>query len=137
MKKGAGIIAIKDDKVLLVKAGIKSLQADGSIAFPGGHIDPWESEEETARRELTEETGLTAGAITDFPGNYVEASVERKDGWVEFSFKVFLSQEFTGELKATDETEPFWADIEEARKMKLYGKNNEILEAAIKFLKLN
>ena len=135
MKRGAGILLIKDGNVLLVKAGVKSLQADGSIAFPGGHVDFEETEKETARREFTEETGLVAGDLIDFPGNYVEARVERKDGWADFSFKVFLTQNYTGELRATDETEPIWVNIEEARKMKLYGKNNQILEAAIRFLK--
>ncbi|OGE73847.1 MAG: hypothetical protein A3I07_00585 [Candidatus Doudnabacteria bacterium RIFCSPLOWO2_02_FULL_42_9] len=135
MKSGAGILAIKDGKILLVKAGIKSLQKDGSIAFPGGHIDPGETPEITAKREFTEETGLLANNLIDFPGNYVQASVERKDGWVDFSFKVFLCTNVSGELQASEETEPFWLDLEEARKMNLYGKNNEILEAAIKFLR--
>jgi 8-oxo-dGTP pyrophosphatase MutT (NUDIX family) len=136
MKKGAGVLLVKDGKILLVKAGPESLQADGSVAFPGGHVEDGETEEATAKREFTEETGLVAGKLIDFPGNYVEATVERKDGMIEFSFKVFLALDCSGELKATEETEPFWVDALEARKMKLYGKNNQILDSALTYLKI-
>ncbi|HEX9504311.1 MAG TPA: NUDIX domain-containing protein [Patescibacteria group bacterium] len=135
MKQGAGVLVIKDGKVLLVKAGVKSGQINGTMSFPGGNVEPGETAEETARREFTEETGLVAGELKDFPGNYVEASLELKQGMVDYSFKVFLTNEFSGDLKATEETEPIWTELAEARKMKLLGKNNKILEEAIKFLK--
>ncbi|MBX4191559.1 MAG: NUDIX hydrolase [Candidatus Doudnabacteria bacterium] len=128
------MILIVNNKVLLVKAGPKSRQLNGQLSFPGGDTNLNETDEQAAQRELTEETGLTAQNLAVFPGNYVEARIERKTGWVDYSFRVFIATEFIGELRATEETEPFWADIEEARKMKLYGKNNQILEAAIKFL---
>ena len=136
MKHGAGILLIKDGKVLLVRAGNKSKQLNGAISFPGGTIEQGESPETTAKRELTEETGLVAGKLIDFPGNYVEAELQLKLEQAQVSFKVFLINEFLGELKATDETEPFWVDLDEAQKMILLGKNNQILESAIKFLKI-
>ncbi|MBX4187370.1 MAG: NUDIX domain-containing protein [Candidatus Doudnabacteria bacterium] len=134
MKQGAGVLLIKDGKVLLVKAGIKSKQPTGQISFPGGTIEEGESEEQAARREFTEETGLTAGALEEFPGNRVEGVVKRKDGEAVFGWTVFLTDEYQGELRATEETEPLWADLDEAQKMPLYGKNNQILDDAIKFL---
>ena len=36
------------------------LQTNNCWSFPKGHMEPWETEEETALRELFEETGLTA-----------------------------------------------------------------------------
>ena len=36
------------------------LQTNGFWSFPKGHVEPFESEEDTALRELTEETGLSA-----------------------------------------------------------------------------
>ncbi len=51
-EKSCGCIVIDNDKVLLVK------QNDGHIAFPKGHIEKGENEEECALRETYEETGL-------------------------------------------------------------------------------
>ena len=52
-----------EGRVLIVKRG-KAPLAD-LWSLPGGHIDPGESSMETARREVSEETGLDA-AITGF-----------------------------------------------------------------------
>lgn len=136
VKEGAGILAIKDGMVLLVRAGNNSKQLNGTLAFPGGHVEPNETQVEAAAREFTEETGLTASELIDFPNNYVEDLIVRKDGKFRITFKVYLVQDFKGELVTTEETEPFWAPIEDARKMNLLGKNNKLLDAALKYLKL-
>lgn len=50
--------------VLLVERGIEPFK--GEWAFPGGFLNPDESAEEGARRELKEETGLEQGYIEQF-----------------------------------------------------------------------
>lgn len=42
------------------------LQTNGFWSLPKGHMEPFESEQETALRELREETGLTADLSPDF-----------------------------------------------------------------------
>ena len=42
------------------------LQSNGCWSFPKGHMEPWESEEETALRETREETGLTPRLVPGF-----------------------------------------------------------------------
>ena len=55
---GSSVIAIKDNKVLLQK------RADnGYWAYPGGCMELGEMPEETAKRELYEETGLIANSL--------------------------------------------------------------------------
>jgi|SRR3989344_7013179 len=136
MKKSAGAILIEKNKVLLVKPGPKSQQLPGTYSFPDGHIEDGENEEETAKRELQEETGLIADKLVEFQGNYVKVTLTLKTGRFEYSFKSYLVQEYHGELHATEETTPEWIMISEARKMKLFGKNNQILEDALRFLGL-
>jgi ADP-ribose pyrophosphatase YjhB (NUDIX family) len=49
------------DRVLLVRRG--RAPSLGLYAFPGGRIEPGETAEQAARRELFEETGLIAGRL--------------------------------------------------------------------------
>jgi len=56
-KVGIGVIILRDGKVLLGKR-IASHGA-GTWSLPGGHLEYGESFEETAHREVEEETGLT------------------------------------------------------------------------------
>lgn len=51
-------------KVLLIKRGIEPYK--GRWAFPGGFINPEESAEQGALRELKEETGFTAEYVEQF-----------------------------------------------------------------------
>lgn len=67
---GIGIIILKDNKVLLLKR--KGSHGTGTWAFIGGHLEQGETVEEGAKREVTEEVGVTiknlkrAGYTEDF-----------------------------------------------------------------------
>lgn len=53
----AGGVVMMGDQVVLRRT------AKGEYLFPKGHIDPGEIEEETARREVAEETGVEAEIV--------------------------------------------------------------------------
>src|SRR5687768_15686447 len=55
-KVGIGVMVLKDGKVLLQLR--KSSHGAGEYAFAGGHMEHMESFEETAKREVREETGV-------------------------------------------------------------------------------
>ena len=59
-EKSCGIVVIDDDKVLLVHHLI------GHFGFPKGHVEKNETEEETAIREVKEETNCDAKIIPGF-----------------------------------------------------------------------
>lgn len=70
-EKSCGCIVIDDDKVLLVK------QNDGHTAFPKGHIEKGETEEECAIRETFEETGLKVKILNGY--RYTQTYFVKKD----------------------------------------------------------
>ena len=53
-EKSCGAVLEKDGKVLMVH------QNNGVFAFPKGHVEEGETEIETAKREILEETGIRA-----------------------------------------------------------------------------
>lgn len=53
---GVGVILLKGNKLLLGKR--KNALQEGTYGFPGGRLEPGETVEECALREVREETGL-------------------------------------------------------------------------------
>lgn len=65
---GIGVFVFKDGKFLMGKR--MGAHGEGSWSIPGGHLEFGESFEETAKREVSEETGLSIrnvhfGAVTN------------------------------------------------------------------------
>lgn len=60
----ASAVLFHGDRVLLVERGYGP--AAGRWSLPGGHIEPGETAEAAARREVQEETGLVAGRLEPF-----------------------------------------------------------------------
>lgn len=96
---GATVVVVKDNKILL------NLRADTRTwGIPGGALELGETIEEAARRELFEETGLTAAAFTllnVFSGN--DFYFEYPNGDRLHSVIVLLKAEnISGELSIND-----------------------------------
>ena len=99
---GAGVFIYQNGKLLL-----QCRRDDGTWGDHGGSMEIGETVEETARRELLEETGLTAGSLTplgvftgpDFLFTYPNGDQVYLVG------HYFLCEEFSGTpLLRTDET---------------------------------
>lgn len=121
----------QNTKILLVKNN------NGRYwSFPKGHIEDGESEQETAVREIKEETGLD---VTLFE-NFREISEYCPFGKIRKRVVFFLAQAFTDNVKIQEEEiDSFvWVDLQQARKMCSYDNDLRIIEKAetsIQFLK--
>lgn len=60
--RAASVVVLRRDAVLMVLRGRAPFE--GLWSFPGGRAEPGEAAEQTARRELLEETGLEVGGLT-------------------------------------------------------------------------
>lgn len=99
LSAGATVLVIKDGKLLL------NLRSDTNTwGIPGGALELGESLEETAHRELKEETGLSAESITlltVFSGK--DFYFEYPNGDKLYSVvALFLANGISGELAITD-----------------------------------
>jgi len=112
--QAASMAILKAGRFLLVKRGREP--SKGLFAFPGGRLEPGETPEEAARRELFEETGLTAGElrlwkIIDLGGS------ERQDGPI-YRLHVFLGHSVEGTPVAADDAASLgWFSLDEMEKL--------------------
>ena len=84
------------------------------IAFPGGHVEPGESITESVVREIDEETGLTIKnprlcGLKDW----------MKDDGSRYIIFYYKADQFSGELKPSEEGEVFWAELNDLPGMNL------------------
>ena len=91
----------QNGKILATQRGYGEYK--GLWEFPGGKMEPGETEEQAIIREIREETGLTIENPTlcgtkQFP-------TRNGERYVVFFYK---TNRFSGELKSSDEGEVFW-----------------------------
>ncbi len=92
------------------------------LCFPGGHVEPGEPFLDAAKREVLEETGLTAEnlklcGVKQFP----HRSGAR---YVVFLYK---TKDYSGHLHASDEGEVFWVSKSDLKKYRLCDDFEEII----------
>ena len=56
-RRGVVVVVLRDERFLVIRRS-QHVRAPGTHCFPGGHIEPGESESDAARRELLEELAV-------------------------------------------------------------------------------
>lgn len=122
----ASVAILKAGRFLLVERGRPP--AKGLFAFPGGRLEAGETPEQAARRELFEETGLTAGElrlwkIIDLGGS------EQEDGPI-YRLHVFLGHSVEGAPAAADDAASLgWFDADEMERLAITPSTLEAARA--------
>lgn len=125
-EKSCGIVVFNEDKVLLVFHNL------GHYGIPKGHVEKGETEEETAVREVKEETNCDAKIIPGFREviTYSPKPNVMKD--VVF----FVGEALTTDLKPQEEetSDVFFINQFEALKTITHEEERKVIEKAIKFM---
>ena len=105
----------KNEKYLMMHRTKKEhdINKDKYIGL-GGHLEHGESPEECVRREILEESGLTAGQLK--LRGIITFVIDDAD---EYTF-LYTGDDFSGELKECDEGDLVWIDKEELEKLPIW-----------------
>ncbi|MCB2292846.1 NUDIX domain-containing protein [Clostridium algoriphilum] len=107
-------------------------KSDGHWGFPKGHVEQNESEEETAIREICEETGLQVNLINGFRVS-VEYSIKQKTT-KEVVFFLAKVENQTVNIQLEELCDFKWASFQFAKQLLTYKSSKEVLEQAWKFI---
>ena len=133
MEKSCGIVLFNSDEFLLIQHPTKSNGDEGHWDFPKGHVEGNETELETAKRELLEETGIVNFRLVDGFRYRIEYNFQKGDEMVLKEVIFFLAESNTKEVVLSSEHQNFiWLDKHLAHNKLTYANAKEVL-AAVKF----
>lgn len=122
-EKSCGCIVIENRKVLLIK------QTSGIWGFPKGHVEHDETEEETAKREVKEETNID---VEIDPKKRYEMHYTTDKGKYK-EVVLFLSKKISGQLKKQDDEilEAKWFEFDDAMQIISFENTKELFEQVL------
>ncbi len=124
-EKSCGCIVFNEiDQVLLIKMQL------GHWSFPKGHVESGETEEETALREVKEETNIECKIIKGFReiSNYSPYPGVTKD----VVFFIAKSEKDTITIQESEIAESSFYDIQKAKKLITFDNDLQIFYKALK-----
>lgn len=121
IRKAVRCFLIKDNKVVVTKYK-EGNRKEGYYDIPGGKIEEGEIPEQTAIREMKEETGIDIKNLKH-KGIMTIDYLDRK-----FMFDTFVTSEYVGEPQEFKENTSEWIDIQELLQKEKILSNIMILD---------
>jgi mutator protein MutT len=132
----AGGVVVRDEREVVVIVPTRRA-ADGSsvVALPKGHVDPGETPEQAATREVREETGVRARLVERLGETRYWY---RRDGrTIPKAVVFFLFEYVEGDVSKHDEEveQARWVSLEDGARELTYAGEREMVELAIDYLR--
>ena len=135
MEKSCGIVLFNSDEFLLIQHPSKSNGGEGHWDFPKGHVEGSETELETAKRELVEETGIVDFRLLDGFRHRIEYIFQKGNEMVPKEVIFFLAESNTKDVVLSSEHQNFtWLNNDLAYNKLTYTNAKEVLAAVNFFL---
>ena len=135
MEKSCGIVLFNSDEFLLIQHPTKSNGDEGHWDFPKGHVEGSETELETAKRELIEETGIVNFRLFDGFRHRIEYNFQKGNEMVLKEVIFFLAESNDKEVVLSSEHQNFvWLNKDLAYNKLTYTNAKEVLAAVKIFL---
>ena len=135
MEKSCGIVLFNSDEFLLIQHPTKSNGDEGHWDFPKGHVEGNETELETAKRELIEETGIVNFRLFDGFRHRIEYNFQKGNEMVLKEVIFFLAESNNKEVVLSSEHQNFvWLSEDLAHNKLTYTNAKEVLAAVKIFL---
>jgi ADP-ribose pyrophosphatase YjhB (NUDIX family) len=133
---GIGVVVLRPGAVLLVRRGKPPNM--GAWSLPGGAQETGETAEETARRELLEETALTVGPLI-LAAN-VDSIHRDAEGRVQFHYTIldFAARWAGGDpAPGGDVTDAVWAPLDRLADYALWSEAHRVIGRARELLHID
>lgn len=105
----------------------------GHWSFPKGHVENDETEQQTALREIGEETGLSVSLNTNF--RKVVTYSPKADVVKDVIYFIAVAQSKCIKTQKEEVSDYIWADLDTAVNMASYENDKKIMAEAIDFYK--
>ena len=126
---GLGVVLLRQSDILLVRR--RKPPAPGTWSIPGGAQELGETAEQGARRELLEETGLTAGPL--HLAAHVDSIHRAPEGRVQFHYTIldFAGDYLSGTLAPGDDvSDAVWAPLDDLGRYDLWSEAHRVIALA-------
>jgi 8-oxo-dGTP pyrophosphatase MutT (NUDIX family) len=130
-ERSAGGVVVRGDEVVVIVPTRRGAQGQRVLALPKGHVDPGETPDRTARREVREETGVDARIVEKL--GEVRYFYQREGKRIFKRVTFYLFEYRGGSLEDHDDEveEARWMPLRDALAALSYDGEREMAERAL------
>lgn len=127
----AGGVVVRDGEVIVIVPTRRGAQGQRVLGLPKGHVDPGETAEQAARREVREEAGVEADLVEKLGD--VRYFYQRDGQRIFKMVRFYLFDYRSGALEDHDDEveEARWMPLEEAARALSYRGEREMVQRAL------
>jgi len=130
-ERSAGGVVVRGDAAIVIVPTRRGAQGQKVLALPKGHVDPGETPDETAAREVREETGVEADLVEKLGDVRYFYQRDGKRIFKRVTFYLFVYRDGSLDDHDDEVEEARWMGLAEAAETLSYDGEREMAERAL------